>query len=249
MDFGLPLRSSPKPIASPTHNPVQQNFRRWARVSFRKWAKVSCQTHHLHNLHKLKGLQGIRWGSGLLLGFRLEVHWKLPRFTFGDCLGTAPSNLAYQTPGCVRSHSTGGLRGSSSFPCGTQFHCRSKPRSTPAAAIYTLTGSARLNGLDPEFYLRHVLERIAGTPLPHRRTPALEPPRPLRSSHRYPLLNRWTLRNRGHLARRRHPLVNGASADAYLVRGFLAQQKKLPNGRGAFLLHEKANVMEFVSSR
>jgi hypothetical protein len=47
----------------------------------------------------------------------------------------------------------------------------SKPRSTPAAAIYTLTGSARLNGLDPEFYLRHVLERIA----PHYRIGELLP--------------------------------------------------------------------------
>ena len=30
-----------------------------------------------------------------------------------------------------------------------------------AAAIYSLLGSAKLNGLDPEIYLHHVLERIA----------------------------------------------------------------------------------------
>ena len=30
-----------------------------------------------------------------------------------------------------------------------------------AAAIYTLLGTAKLNGLDPELYLRHILERIA----------------------------------------------------------------------------------------
>jgi hypothetical protein len=34
-----------------------------------------------------------------------------------------------------------------------------------AAAIYTLLGSAKLNGLDPELYLGHVLERIAGHPI------------------------------------------------------------------------------------
>jgi hypothetical protein len=34
-----------------------------------------------------------------------------------------------------------------------------------AAAIYTLIGTAKLNGLDPEGYLRHVLERIADHPI------------------------------------------------------------------------------------
>ena len=34
-----------------------------------------------------------------------------------------------------------------------------------AAAIYSLLGSAKLNGLDPELYLQHVLERVADHPI------------------------------------------------------------------------------------
>ena len=36
-----------------------------------------------------------------------------------------------------------------------------------AANIYSLVGTAKLNGLDPEHYLRHVLARIADHPI-HR---------------------------------------------------------------------------------
>ncbi len=36
-----------------------------------------------------------------------------------------------------------------------------------AATIYSLVASAKLNGMDPEAYLRYVLERIADHPIKH----------------------------------------------------------------------------------
>ena len=37
--------------------------------------------------------------------------------------------------------------------------------SIASSAVYSLLGTAKLNGLDPELYLRHVLERIADHPV------------------------------------------------------------------------------------
>ena len=44
-------------------------------------------------------------------------------------------------------------------------HAGSDAGGERAAALYSLIGSAKLNGIDPQAYLRHVLERIAEHPV------------------------------------------------------------------------------------
>ena len=44
-------------------------------------------------------------------------------------------------------------------------HLGSDAGGNSAAVLYTLMGSAKLNGIDPQAYLRHVLERIADHPI------------------------------------------------------------------------------------
>ena len=44
-------------------------------------------------------------------------------------------------------------------------HAGSDAGGERAAAMYSLIGSAKLNGMDPQAYLRHVLERIAEHPV------------------------------------------------------------------------------------
>jgi len=43
--------------------------------------------------------------------------------------------------------------------------CGSDAGGNRAAAIYSLLGTAKLNGLDPELYLRRVLKQIADHPI------------------------------------------------------------------------------------
>jgi transposase len=64
--------------------------------------------------------------------------------------------------------------------------CGSDAGGERAAAIYSLVGTAKLNAIDPEAYLRYVLERIADHPinrvdelLPWTVAAALKPELPL----------------------------------------------------------------------
>jgi len=47
----------------------------------------------------------------------------------------------------------------------TFLFCGSDADGQRSAAIYSLLGTAKLNGLDPELYLRHILEKTADFPI------------------------------------------------------------------------------------
>jgi hypothetical protein len=49
--------------------------------------------------------------------------------------------------------------------CGNDHCLGSDAGGQRAAAIYSLLGTAKLNGLDPELYLRCILEKIADHPI------------------------------------------------------------------------------------
>lgn len=89
-----------------------------------------------------------------------------------------------------------------------------------AAAMYSLIGSAKLNGLDPELYLRTVLARIADHPVSHIQDllplslPPNQPAKPhspsrLRHTHQVSAKNKRTLVNKRYLVSReaRHTLT------------------------------------------
>jgi hypothetical protein len=76
--------------------------------------------------------------------------------------------------------------------------CRADSGGRRAAAIYSLVGSAKLNGLDPELYLRQVLTSIPSTPSAastnySRGKLSSQTPRLQLHQVKRPLKNKWTL--------------------------------------------------------
>jgi hypothetical protein len=69
--------------------------------------------------------------------------------------------------GRIEAHNNAAERALRSVALGRKnyLHLGSDIDRDSAAVIYTLIGSAKLNGIDPQSYLTHVLERIAGHPI------------------------------------------------------------------------------------
>jgi transposase len=73
----------------------------------------------------------------------------------------------YRDDGCIEIDNNTAERALRTVALGRKnfLFCGSDTGGERAAAIYSLIGSAKLNGLDPEAYLRHVIERIADYPV------------------------------------------------------------------------------------
>ena len=88
----------------------------------------------------------------LAIGYSLS-HWRaLTRFV---------------QDGRIEAHNNAAERALRGVALGRKnyLHFGSDAGGDTAAVVYTLLGTARLNGINPQLYLRHVLERIADHPI------------------------------------------------------------------------------------
>lgn len=85
----------------------------------------------------------------------------------GYALGRWPALMRYCDDGRIEIDNNAAERALRAVALGRKDYlfAGSNSGGERAAAMYTLIGSAKLNGLDPEAYLRHVLERIADHPI------------------------------------------------------------------------------------
>ena len=72
----------------------------------------------------------------------------------------------YRDDGCIEIDNNAAERALRTVALGRKNYlfCGSDAGGERAAAIYSLIGTAKLNGLDPQAYLRHVLERLGDHP-------------------------------------------------------------------------------------
>jgi len=82
-------------------------------------------------------------------------------------LGRWTALLRYVDDGCIEIDNNAAERALRTVALGRKNYlfAGSDAGGERAAAIYSLIGTAKLNGLDPEAYLRNVLSRIAGHPI------------------------------------------------------------------------------------
>lgn len=92
----------------------------------------------------------------------------IPVAEVGDHRGYSLRALTrYVDDGCIEIDNSAAERALRAVSLGRKNYlfCGSDDGGESAAAIYTLLGTARLNGVDPERWLREVLSRIADHPL------------------------------------------------------------------------------------
>ncbi len=95
--------------------------------------------------------------------YRSGSEWPLPVSRRVRCRQRASSFYRYASDGRIEIDNNAAERALRTVALGRKnfLFAGSDAGGDRAAAIYSLIGSAKLNGLDPETYLRFVIERIA----------------------------------------------------------------------------------------
>jgi transposase len=106
--------------------------------------------------------------------FKAWLHESLLKLSVKSELATAiryatsrwPALTRYRDDGTLEIDNNAAERALRAVALGRKnfLFCGSDAGGERAAAIYSLVGTAKLNGIDPEVYLRHVIERIAEHP-------------------------------------------------------------------------------------
>lgn len=103
------------------------------------------------------------WMNGTLA----QVSAKSPMaLAIGYSLSNWTALARFVDDGRIEAHNNAAERALRAVAIGRKnyLHLGSDGGGQSAAVIYTLLGTARLNGINPQLYLRHVLERIADHP-------------------------------------------------------------------------------------